>query len=247
MAILAADRRLPTFSLKVVPPPNADAMLAESIRTRCRVRYSYPIDEVDAMLRVSMLRTIRQAPLSRERKNKSAQGALETSSKDMPRSNESLFISNSSNKKTRFFINDTQPLPFTKEFNTGELEIDSCEEYRSRTGVLDSREKPHGKPLDDSAKKTEITEKLELMEFETPRIERRRKPRGNPLDESAEKTEITEKLELMEFETPHIERRGKPRGNPLDESAEKTEITGGLELTGTDTPHFNKKDQEKQL
>jgi hypothetical protein len=247
MAILAADRRLPTFSFKVVPPPNADAMVAESIRTRCRVRYTYPVDEVDAMLRASVLRPIRQAPLSRERKNKSAQGALGTSSKDMPRSNESLFISDSSNKKTRFFINDTQPLPFTKEFNTGELEIDSCEEYRSRTEVLDSREKPHGNPLDDSAKKTEIAEKLELMEFETPRIERRRKPRGNPSDESAEKTEITEKLELMEFETPHTDRRRKSRSNPLDESAEKTEITGGLELTGTDTPHFNKKDQEKQL
>jgi len=37
------------------------------------------------------------------------------------------FISDLSDKKTRFIINDTQPLPFTRELDTGALEILSRE------------------------------------------------------------------------------------------------------------------------
>jgi hypothetical protein len=77
VAILAADRRQSTKSLKVVSPPKADATLAESIRARCRIRYTYPVDEVDAMLRAAVARTtIRRASLSRDRKNRLSGEAL---------------------------------------------------------------------------------------------------------------------------------------------------------------------------
>ncbi len=77
VAILAADRRQPTISLKVVSPPKADATLAESIRARCRIRYTYPVDEVDAMLRAAVARTtIRRASLPRDRKNRLSGEAL---------------------------------------------------------------------------------------------------------------------------------------------------------------------------
>ena len=77
VAILAADRRQPTKSLKVVSSPKADATLAESIRARCRIRYTYPVDEVDAMLRAAVARaTMRRTSLPRERKNRLSGEAL---------------------------------------------------------------------------------------------------------------------------------------------------------------------------
>jgi|GEM_PF-1594180 len=122
IAILAADRRQPTFSLTIASPPKADAMLAESIRTRCHIRYTYPVDEIDEMLRNAMIRTIRQmpAPLPKERERRSEELPLDTSS--------DAFIS----KKTRLLMNDTQRLPFTRELSTGELETPSRQRYRSR-------------------------------------------------------------------------------------------------------------------
>ena len=129
VAILAADRRQPTFSLKIVTPPPADAILADSIRTRCRIRYTYPVDEVDEMLRDAMLRTIRQAPLSKGKENVSAEvPPLPLASFNTPPLSGGQFLSNPSDKKTRFIINDTQPLPFTRELDTGALEILSREE-----------------------------------------------------------------------------------------------------------------------
>ncbi len=54
----SSTRRQPTFSLHIQPPIQGDPTQAESIRTRCRVRYTRPIDVVDAALRDSMLRGI---------------------------------------------------------------------------------------------------------------------------------------------------------------------------------------------
>ncbi len=59
--------RQPTFSLHVVMPPEGDAILAESIRTRCRVRYACSVDVIDQALREAMIRTIRLGPAPRER------------------------------------------------------------------------------------------------------------------------------------------------------------------------------------
>jgi hypothetical protein len=55
----SSTRRQPTFSLRVLPPIEGDPIQAESIRTRCRVRYACSVDVVDAALRDSMLRGIR--------------------------------------------------------------------------------------------------------------------------------------------------------------------------------------------
>jgi len=154
VAILAADRRQPTFSLKVVSPPKADTMLAESIRTRCRIRYTYPVDEVDEMLRDAMIRTIRQAPLSKREEHESAE----------------LPLGSHPDKKTRLIMNDTQQLPFTRELGTGELgRIRSREGYRSRTDRLSNRRgkerqvKPITEAL-DSADDTGITKRLTYSE-----------------------------------------------------------------------------------
>src|SRR5260370_3489475 len=128
-AILAADRRQPTFSLTIVAPPKADDSLAESIRTRCRIHYTYSVDEIDEMLRDAMIRTIRQ-PFSKEEEHGSAELPLGTSS--------NTFIS----PKTRLLGNDTQRLPFTRELNTGELGSPSREACRSRIeGARARREK----------------------------------------------------------------------------------------------------------
>jgi len=54
----SSTRRQPTFSLCIEPPIQGDPIQAESIRTRCRVRYTRPIEVVDAALRDSMLRGI---------------------------------------------------------------------------------------------------------------------------------------------------------------------------------------------
>jgi hypothetical protein len=65
----AANRRQPTFSLKVDPPPTGDSIQAESIRTRCRVRYTCSIGLVDERLRDAMIRGIRLAPTSHSKTN----------------------------------------------------------------------------------------------------------------------------------------------------------------------------------
>jgi uncharacterized protein YigA (DUF484 family) len=62
VSVLAAGRRQPTFSLKLQPPDAVDSVQAESIRTRCRVRYTNPVAEVDERLSAAMLRSIRLAP-----------------------------------------------------------------------------------------------------------------------------------------------------------------------------------------
>jgi Helicase HerA, central domain len=59
--------RQPTFSLRVVMPPEGDPILAESIRTRCRVRYACSVQEIDQALRDAMIRSIRLAPAQRDR------------------------------------------------------------------------------------------------------------------------------------------------------------------------------------
>lgn len=56
------NRRQPTFSVQIEPPLTGNATQAESIRTRCRVRYTCSVDEVDEMLREAMLRSISLAP-----------------------------------------------------------------------------------------------------------------------------------------------------------------------------------------
>ena len=54
--------RQPTFSLHVTLPPPGDTLQAESIRTRCRVRYACPVEEIDEALREAMIRSIRLTP-----------------------------------------------------------------------------------------------------------------------------------------------------------------------------------------
>ncbi len=61
VAILAANRRQPTFALRVVAPAKAETTLAESVRTRCRVRYAYPMDKVDEMLHDTMISSMRSS------------------------------------------------------------------------------------------------------------------------------------------------------------------------------------------
>ena len=62
VSIPSAGRRQPTFSLKLIPPTPGDPVQAESIRTRCRIRYTTAVSEVDEQLREAMLRSIRLAP-----------------------------------------------------------------------------------------------------------------------------------------------------------------------------------------
>jgi hypothetical protein len=62
VSVLAADRRQPTFSLKLNPPSTINAVLAESVRTRCRIRYTCPVAEVDKQLSDAILRSIRMLP-----------------------------------------------------------------------------------------------------------------------------------------------------------------------------------------
>jgi hypothetical protein len=62
VSVLAAGRRQPTFSLKLNPPSVVNTALAESVRTRCRVRYTCPVAEVDKRLSDAMLRSIRMVP-----------------------------------------------------------------------------------------------------------------------------------------------------------------------------------------
>ncbi|HTK06189.1 MAG TPA: hypothetical protein VL485_03390 [Ktedonobacteraceae bacterium] len=62
VSVLAAGRRQPTFSLKLNAPSTVNAVLAESVRTHCRIRYTRPIAEVDKQLSDAMLRSIRMVP-----------------------------------------------------------------------------------------------------------------------------------------------------------------------------------------
>jgi len=59
VSVLAGGRRQPTFSLKLKSPSTVNSVRAESIRTRCRIRYTCPVAEVDKMLSEAMLRSIR--------------------------------------------------------------------------------------------------------------------------------------------------------------------------------------------
>lgn len=62
VSVLAAGTRQPTFSLKLSPTAITNAAQTESIRTRCRIRYTCSIAEVDERLREAMLRSIRLVP-----------------------------------------------------------------------------------------------------------------------------------------------------------------------------------------
>jgi Helicase HerA, central domain len=68
----AANRRQPSFSMKVVPLSAGDSIQAESIRTRSRVRYTCSVEAVDEMLREAMIRSIRLAPASQGKVNRYA-------------------------------------------------------------------------------------------------------------------------------------------------------------------------------
>jgi DNA helicase HerA-like ATPase len=60
--LASSARRQPTFSLSVSPPPKGEGTMAESIRTRCRVRYTCSVDVIDERLREAMVRSLRLAP-----------------------------------------------------------------------------------------------------------------------------------------------------------------------------------------
>ncbi|MBO0781689.1 MAG: hypothetical protein J2P37_22945, partial [Ktedonobacteraceae bacterium] len=47
------------FSLKMLPPSAGDPVLAESIRARCRVRYTRRVVEIDEMLQAAMIQNVR--------------------------------------------------------------------------------------------------------------------------------------------------------------------------------------------
>jgi hypothetical protein len=66
VSLIAANQRQPTFSVKITPLPPGDSINAESIRTRCQVRYTCPVKEVEEMLRAAMLRSLRLAPSGRD-------------------------------------------------------------------------------------------------------------------------------------------------------------------------------------
>ncbi|BCL80645.1 hypothetical protein ccbrp13_31100 [Ktedonobacteria bacterium brp13] len=66
----AGDHRQPTFSMRVIPATMGDKLLAESIRTRCRIRYTTPVETIDGMLRDAMVRSIRMAPSSQKKAGK---------------------------------------------------------------------------------------------------------------------------------------------------------------------------------
>ncbi|MBV9227964.1 MAG: ATP-binding protein [Chloroflexi bacterium] len=68
----SANRRQPSFSMKVVPLSAEDPIQAESIRTRSRVRYTCSVDVVDEMLREAMIRSIRLAPATQGKVNRYA-------------------------------------------------------------------------------------------------------------------------------------------------------------------------------
>ncbi|MBO0782868.1 MAG: hypothetical protein J2P37_28980, partial [Ktedonobacteraceae bacterium] len=53
------EQRQPVFSLKLLPPSKGDTALAESIRARCRVRYTRRAAEVDEMLQAAMIQSVR--------------------------------------------------------------------------------------------------------------------------------------------------------------------------------------------
>jgi hypothetical protein len=62
VSVIVGGKRQPTFSLKLNAPVPSSLEQAEIIRTRCRVRYTNPVSEVDERLKKAMLRSIRVAP-----------------------------------------------------------------------------------------------------------------------------------------------------------------------------------------
>jgi hypothetical protein len=66
ISLMAANQRQPTFSVKISSLPMGDSSEAESIRTRCRIRYTRNITEIDEMLSAAMLRSLRLAPPGRD-------------------------------------------------------------------------------------------------------------------------------------------------------------------------------------
>ncbi len=61
VSVIVGGKRQPTFSLKLNAAIESSVEQAESIRTRCRVRYTCPIAQVDEQLGKAMLRSIRVA------------------------------------------------------------------------------------------------------------------------------------------------------------------------------------------
>ncbi|BCL78091.1 hypothetical protein ccbrp13_05560 [Ktedonobacteria bacterium brp13] len=64
VSALAAGRRQPTFSLQLKAPTPEGPEWAESIRTRCRIRYTRPVEVIDEKLREAMLRSVNMVPQS---------------------------------------------------------------------------------------------------------------------------------------------------------------------------------------
>ncbi len=60
--LASGSHRQPTFSLNVSPPAPGKGTMAESIRARCRVRYTCSVDIIDERLREAMVRSLRLAP-----------------------------------------------------------------------------------------------------------------------------------------------------------------------------------------
>jgi len=168
IAMVAGEHRQPSFALKVASSPREDGIVAESIRTRCRVHYTSAVDEVDEMVRDAMLRRIGQlhASLPKERENRSGEGNLATSLHPLI----SPYVSD---QEMRLMVSDTQPLPFIRELDTGELEILPREEYGVRASYRRGKE-CRGTPQSgefealsgthNSADSREFTEKLDLIE-----------------------------------------------------------------------------------
>jgi len=170
VAMGAGERRQPAFALKVASLPRGDTIVAESIRTRCRVRYTSAVGEVDEMVRNAMLRRIGQlhTSLSKGRENGSGEENLATSLHP-------LISPHLSDQEMHLMVSDTQPLPHIREVDTGELAILPHEEYGVRAGASyrrgkERRHTPQSGAFDalsgtqNGADNRGITEKLELIE-----------------------------------------------------------------------------------
>lgn len=163
VAMVTGEHRQPPFALKVASSPRGDVVVAESIRTRCRVRYTAAVDEVDEMVHAAMLRRFGQlhASLSPTTKAKADLGT----SLDPLQSDQEMLLR----------VSNTQPLPFMRELDTGELAILPPEEYGVRAGISyrrgkERRRMPRSSGFEvlsethNNADNREITEKLELIE-----------------------------------------------------------------------------------
>ncbi|GHO93591.1 hypothetical protein KSF_036390 [Reticulibacter mediterranei] len=78
--LASGSRRQPTFSLNVSPPEPGTGTMADSIRARCRVRYTCSVDVIDERLREAMVRSLRLAPppmpKGKKRRNAVPTGAI---------------------------------------------------------------------------------------------------------------------------------------------------------------------------